>query len=95
MSSSPTILWFRKDLRLRDNSALKACIEAGSPVIPIFIWSPEEAGDWAPGAASKWWLHQALKSLIEAFKGRGGELVLREGDSLGPVSYTHLRAHET
>jgi len=85
MSSSPTILWFRKDLRLRDNSALKACIEAGSPVIPIFIWSPEEAGDWAPGAASKWWLHQALKSLSEAFKGRGGELVLREGDSLGQL----------
>ena len=85
MSSSPTILWFRKDLRLRDNSALKACIEAGLPVIPIFIWSPDEAGDWAPGAASKWWLHQALKSLSEAFKGRGGELVLREGDSLGQL----------
>ena len=85
MSSSPTILWFRKDLRLRDNSALKACIEAGLPVIPIFIWSPDEAGDWAPGAASKWWLHQALKSLSEACKGRGGELVLREGDSLGQL----------
>ena len=85
MSLSPTILWFRKDLRLRDNSALRAAIEAGLPVIPIFIWSPNEAGDWAPGAASKWWLHQALKSLSEAFKDRGGEFVLREGDSLGQL----------
>ena len=85
MSSTPSILWFRKDLRLRDNSALKAAIEAGLPVIPIFIWSPDEAGDWAPGAASKWWLHQALKSLSEAFKDRGGEFVLREGDSLGQL----------
>ncbi|MFL2832402.1 MAG: cryptochrome/photolyase family protein [Coraliomargaritaceae bacterium] len=85
MSSTPSILWFRKDLRLRDNSALKAAIEAGLPVIPIFIWSPNEAGDWAPGAASKWWLHQALKSLSEAFKDRGGEFVLREGDSLGQL----------
>ena len=85
MSSTPSILWFRKDLRLRDNSALKASIEAGLPVIPVFIWSPDEAGDWAPGAASKWWLHQALKSLSEAFKDRGGEFVLREGDSLGQL----------
>ena len=85
MSSTPSILWFRKDLRLRDNSALKAAIEAGLPVIPIFIWSPNEAGDWAPGAASKWWLHQALKNLSEAFKDRGGEFVLREGDSLGQL----------
>ena len=85
MSSTPSILWFRKDLRLRDNSALKAAIEAGLPVIPIFIWSPNEAGDWAPGAASKWWLHQALKSLSEAFKDRGGEFVLREGASLGQL----------
>ena len=85
MSLSPTILWFRKDLRLKDNSALKASIEAGLPVIPVFIWSPDEAGDWAPGAASKWWLHQALKSLSEALKDKGGEFVLREGDSLGQL----------
>ena len=85
MSLTPTILWFRKDLRLGDNSALKAAIERGLPVIPTFIWSPDEAGDWGPGAASKWWLHQALKSLSEALKDKGGEIVLREGDSLGQL----------
>ena len=82
MPDSPTILWFRKDLRLADNSALAAAIEAGAPVIPVFIWSPDEAGDWAPGAASKWWLHQALKCLGEALGVRSGQLVLRQGDSL-------------
>ena len=85
MSLAPTILWFRKDLRLGDNSALKAAIEAGAPVIPLFIWSPDESGGWAPGAASKWWLHQALKSLSESFKEESGEFVLREGDSLGQL----------
>ncbi|MBL6912742.1 MAG: deoxyribodipyrimidine photo-lyase, partial [Puniceicoccaceae bacterium] len=61
MSDAPTLLWFRKDLRLEDNSAMQAAIEAGGPVIPVFIWAASEAGDWAPGAASQWWLHQALK----------------------------------
>lgn len=82
MPDSPTLLWFRKDLRLTDNTALKAAIEAGGPVIPVFIWSPDEAGDWAPGAASQWFLHQALKSLDASFRERGGHLVLRTGDSL-------------
>ena len=85
MSTAPSILWFREDLRLADNSALKAAIEAGGPVIPVFIWSPDEAGDWAPGAASKWWLHQALKGLSEAWQVKGGQLILRDGDSLAEL----------
>lgn len=82
MCESPTILWFRKDLRLGDNKALEAAIAAGGPIIPVFIWSTEEAGDWSPGAASKWFLHQALKSLDDSLRGHGGHLVLRTGDSL-------------
>ena len=82
MSTAPTLLWFRKDLRLADNSALAAAIEAGAPIIPVFIWSPGEAGDWSPGAASKWFLHQALASLSEEWAVRSGQLVLRMGNSL-------------
>nr|WP_308950449.1 deoxyribodipyrimidine photo-lyase [Coraliomargarita sp. SDUM461003] len=86
MPTPATILWFRKDLRLADNSALEAAIERGAPIVPVFIWAPEEAGDWAPGAASKWWLHQALAGLGESLQERGGKLILREGSSL-----QHLR----
>lgn len=38
----PVLLWFRRDLRLCDNPALIASLEFGAPVIPVFIWSPEE-----------------------------------------------------
>ncbi|MGC6425076.1 MAG: cryptochrome/photolyase family protein [Lentimonas sp.] len=79
---TPTILWFRKDLRLSDNSALAAAVAVGGPIIPVFIWSPDEAGSWAPGAASKWWLHYGLKSLNDRFAKIGGELILRRGASL-------------
>lgn len=38
----PVLLWFRRDLRLCDNPALIASLEYGAPIIPVFIWSPEE-----------------------------------------------------
>lgn len=41
-AAPPVLLWFRRDLRLCDNPALIASLEVGAPVIPIFIWSPEE-----------------------------------------------------
>ena len=55
-----SIHWFRLDLRLTDNPALQAAVARGAPVVPVFIWAPEEEGAWPPGGASKWWLHQAL-----------------------------------
>lgn len=38
----PVLLWYRRDLRLCDNPALIGSLEVGAPVIPVFIWSPEE-----------------------------------------------------
>lgn len=41
-AAPPVLLWFRRDLRLCDNPALIGSLEVGAPVIPVFIWSPEE-----------------------------------------------------
>jgi len=76
------IVWFRQDLRLKDNPALHAAVETGQPVIPVYIWSPEEEGDWAPGAASKWWLHQSLQALAADLESRGSRLILARGRAL-------------
>ncbi len=75
----PALLWFRQDLRLSDNPALQAALTRGGAVIPVFIWSPEEEGDWAPGAASRWWLHQSLARLSQDLERRGSHLVIRRG----------------
>ncbi len=80
-----TLVWHRLDLRLADNSALSAAIERGGPVIPVFIWSPEEEAPWAPGGASRWWLHQSLQSLSEAYRRLGSRLILRSGPSLAAL----------
>lgn len=81
MGDAPCIVWFRSDLRLDDNPALHAAVAAGSSVIPVFIWAPEEEEPWPPGAASRWWLHQSLKSLQCHLASLGSRLVLRRGPS--------------
>jgi deoxyribodipyrimidine photo-lyase len=80
--SAATLVWFRQDLRLRDNSALHAACARGSPVMPVFIWAPEEEGAWPPGSASRWWLHQSLRSLDEALRQHGLRLIVRRGPAL-------------
>ena len=82
VSPVPSLLWFRNDLRFADNAALAAAVEAGGPLIPVFIWDADSYGAWVPGAASRWWLHQALESLQGEFRSVQGELVLRQGNSL-------------
>jgi len=79
VNPSPALLWFRQDLRLSDNPALAAAVERGGPVIPVFIWSPEEEGAWRPGAASRWWLDRSLASLHADLEKRGSQLVIRRG----------------
>ena len=78
MPDSPIIVWFRQDLRLTDNPALAAAAATGRPVIPLYI-RDEVGGHWAPGAASRWWLHGSLTSLAASLDEAGASLVLHSG----------------
>lgn len=60
--SASTLMWFRQDLRLRDNPALSYASEQGA-VIPLYIFDTECPTHFMPGGASKWRLHQSLNSL--------------------------------
>jgi deoxyribodipyrimidine photo-lyase len=63
------IVWFRQDLRLADNPALDAAARSGAAILPVFIHDDEEAGDWKPGSASRWWLRKSIASLDESLHG--------------------------
>ncbi len=76
------IVWFRQDLRLADNPALRAALDAGAPIIPLYVDSREEEGEWAPGGAARWWLHQSLGTLSTELARRGSRLVIRSGPAL-------------
>ncbi len=83
--SSATLVWFRHDLRLADHPALYRAAGRGGPVVPVFIWAPEEEGDWPPGGAHRWWLHHSLTKLGERLRSKGSGLVLRTGPSLATL----------
>ena len=63
MHVSPTLLWFRQDLRLADNAALAAAISRGGPVIPVVILEEAGRSPWRLGGASRSWLHHSLAAL--------------------------------
>lgn len=69
MSSSISIMWFRADLRLSDNPALRASCQSGA-VLPIYILEDEDAGKDKMGRASRLWLHHSLERLNQSLKGK-------------------------
>ncbi|PIE44916.1 MAG: deoxyribodipyrimidine photolyase [Gammaproteobacteria bacterium] len=78
MRKITAIHWFRNDLRLSDNPSLNQAIAQGR-VLPIYILDDNNAGEFAMGGASRWWLHYALQSLD---KDLGGNLSLYRGQPL-------------
>jgi deoxyribodipyrimidine photo-lyase len=83
MSGRPTIVWFRRDLRLSDNPALTAAALKGGPVIPVYLADWQRGDLWAPGAAARWWLGASLSRLAEDLARWGAPLRIVEGE---PVS---------
>ena len=77
-----TLVWFRSDLRVEDNPALAAAAAGGS-VVPVFIHAPAEDGAWAPGAASRWWLHHSLTALADDLRRAGSRLIVRTAAESG------------
>lgn len=77
MAGKVAIVWLRRDLRLFDNTALHAAINANDVVIPVFIQSEEKMG-----AASRWWLHGSLLALQAELRAAGSNLVLCTGVAL-------------
>jgi deoxyribodipyrimidine photo-lyase len=81
VSTSPTILWFRLDLRLADNAALAAALARGGAIIPVYLLDDAGEGRWRPGGASRWGLRHSLAALDAALRRRGSRLILRRGES--------------
>ncbi len=79
---SKAIVWFRRDLRLGDNPALRHAVDEFDQVLLAYVHAPAEEGDWAPGAASNWWLHYSLAAHAGKIRERNGRLIIRAGESL-------------
>lgn len=95
------VIWFKRDLRVHDHSALAAAAASGAPVIPLYIFEP---GYWALPEHSRRqfdFVRESLSELDAALKARGAGLVIRSGDALSVLSALHrqyglvaIHAHE-
>jgi deoxyribodipyrimidine photo-lyase len=71
----PAIWWIRRDLRLTDNPALHAALEAGS-VIPVFVLDPAFSRS---SPRRKNFLYEGLHALDKDLHVRNSYLVIRDG----------------
>ncbi|MEO5596055.1 MAG: deoxyribodipyrimidine photo-lyase [Lysobacteraceae bacterium] len=75
------LVWFRRDLRLHDNPALQAALDAGDTPVPVYLHVPGEEMPWPVGAASRVWLRRSLLALDVSLRAIGSRLVVSEGES--------------
>jgi len=88
-TSRPSIMWFRRDLRLGDNPALlAACAAAGAEgVLPVFVLDPAL---WGPaGPSRRCYLAASLRELDTALE---GHLTILEDD---PVTALERAARDS
>jgi deoxyribodipyrimidine photo-lyase len=73
------IVWFRRDLRLRDHPALQAAVAAGGDVVPLFVLDDRLLhGRHASGSRTQFMLER-LADLDRELRDRGARLVVRHG----------------
>jgi deoxyribodipyrimidine photo-lyase len=75
------IALFTRDLRLHDNPALSAALEAAETVLPLFVLDSGIGGTRYGGAANRRaFLHEALADLDASLRRSGGALEVRRGE---------------
>ena len=79
LTKAPVILWFRRDLRLRDNMALHRAIMSGHPILPLFIIDPRFKSSPHFSHNRMAFLMSALDGLDRTLSQFGSQLRVRVG----------------
>lgn len=80
MTDQPVIHWFRRDLRLGDNLALREALKRGAPVIALYIFDPNLLKSKRNGLPRLSLLLQGLHAVDEGLRTYGTRLLVRHGD---------------
>ncbi len=78
-SHRPAIHWFRRDLRLLDNTALHHAAKSSASVLPVYIASDWRSSHLWTGSRRQSFLCGCLASLEKNLGTIGGRLVVRRG----------------
>ena len=82
------VVWFKRDLRVRDHRPLYEAAQRG-PVLPLYIVEPSVIH--APDYSRRHWLftRQCLMDLRDSLQMLGAPLVVRQGETLDVLSELH------
>lgn len=78
---STALFWFRRDLRLTDNTALTAAMAAHDHVVPVYALSTWKKDHRWTGAPRQEFLCGCLASLAANLETKGGRLIVRQGEA--------------
>ncbi len=79
----PNVLhWFRRDLRLTDNTALYHAAHSGSQVVPVYVLSTWRKHHGWTGPKRQAFLCGCLESLAKNLETIGSKLIVRAGDAV-------------
>jgi len=76
------IHWFRRDLRLTDNTALHHAVSAAKNVVPVYIVSEWRDSHRWTGSPRQEFLCGCLDALSKNLDSKGGRLIFRKGDQV-------------
>lgn len=86
------IHWFRRDLRITDNTGFAAALASCEVVVCVYILSSWQGTHRWTGPMRQEFLCGCLKSLRSNLRSLGGDLIIREGD---PVEVLSALINET
>ena len=71
MQDSISIFWFRRDLRLEDNTALNAALSGDDKVLPIFIFDTDIIEELEENDPRVSFIHTTLQSIDKELRHYG------------------------
>ncbi len=74
-----SVFWFRRDLRLEDNTALNRALESGHRVLPIFIFDQEILQELPVDDARVGFIYELLEKINSRLGERGAALKVFKG----------------
>ncbi len=75
-----SIFWFRRDLRLDDNSGLNAALKSGNPVLPLFIFDTNIIDELPADDPRISFIYKTLLSVNGELNKSGSSLKVMKGD---------------
>jgi deoxyribodipyrimidine photo-lyase len=73
------IVWFRRDLRLEDNTALIASLSAHENVLPLFIFDDDILGELPKNDPRVNFIYTNLKNMNQRLRKEGSSMLIVRG----------------